>query len=75
MRLGESSNCYCLSSRAGLPAFPALWNGELGFRPNFIEHQLARAIRDPNDAPNHRTAHLRERRKMMQEWAAIFCVR
>lgn len=41
----------------------------LGFRPDFIEHQLAHAVRDPNGRAYNRTAHLPERRKMMQEWA------
>ena len=39
----------------------------LGFRPDFIEHQLAHAVRDPNGRAYNRTAHLAERRKMMQE--------
>lgn len=41
----------------------------LGFRIDFIEHQLAHAVRDPNGRAYNRTAHLAERRKMMQEWA------
>lgn len=41
----------------------------LGFRPDFIEHQLAHAVRDPNERAYNRTAHLPEHRKMMQEWA------
>ena len=41
----------------------------LGFRPDFIEHQLAHAVRDPNGRAYNRTAHLPERRKMMQSWA------
>lgn len=41
----------------------------LGFRPDFIEHQLAHAVRDPNGRAYNRTAHLQERRKMMQKWA------
>lgn len=41
----------------------------LGFRPDFIEHQLAHAVRDPNGRAYNRTAHLAERRKMMQAWA------
>jgi integrase len=41
----------------------------LGFRPDFIEHQLAHAVRDPNGRAYNRTAHLDERRKMMQTWA------
>jgi integrase len=41
----------------------------LGFRPDLIEHQLAHAVRDPNGRAYNRTAHLPERRKMMQAWA------
>ena len=41
----------------------------LGFRPDFIEHQLAHAVRDPNGRAYNRTAHLAERHKMMQSWA------
>lgn len=41
----------------------------LGFRPDYIEHQLAHAVRDPNGRAYNRTAHLGERRRMMQEWA------
>jgi len=42
---------------------------ELGVRPDLIEHQLAHAVRDPNGRAYNRTAHLPERRKMMQLWA------
>jgi hypothetical protein len=41
----------------------------LGVRPDFIEHQLAHAVRDPNGRAYNRTAFLPERRKMMQQWA------
>jgi integrase len=41
----------------------------LGFRPDVIEHQLAHAVKDPNGRAYNRTAHLPERRKMMQAWA------
>jgi len=41
----------------------------LGFRPDFIEHQLAHAVRDPNGRAYNRTAHLVERKRMMQEWS------
>ncbi|QNU16007.1 integrase arm-type DNA-binding domain-containing protein [Thermomonas sp. XSG] len=41
----------------------------LGFRPDFIEHQLAHAVKDPNGRAYNRTSHLAERRKMMQTWA------
>lgn len=42
---------------------------QLGFRVDFIEHQLAHAVKDPNGRAYNRTAHLEERRKMMQQWA------
>lgn len=41
----------------------------LGFRPDWIEHQLAHAVRDPNGRAYNRTAHLTKRREMMQAWA------
>lgn len=41
----------------------------LGFRPEFIEHQLAHAVKDPLGRAYNRTTHLTERRKMMQHWA------
>jgi integrase len=41
----------------------------LQVRPDFIEHQLAHAVKDPNGRAYNRTAHLNERRKMMQQWA------
>jgi integrase len=41
----------------------------LNVRPDFIEHQLAHAVRDPNGRAYNRTAFLAERRKMMQQWA------
>jgi len=41
----------------------------LHIRPDYIEHQLAHAVRDPNGRAYNRTAHLEERRKMMQTWA------
>ena len=41
----------------------------LGVRPDFIEHQLAHKVRDPNGRAYNRTAHLAERKKMMQLWA------
>ena len=45
------------------------WTRLLGFRPDFIEHQLAHAVRDPNGRAYNRTAFLPEWRVMMQEWA------
>lgn len=41
----------------------------LHVRPDYIEHQLAHAVRDPQGRAYNRTAHLTERRKMMQTWA------
>jgi len=41
----------------------------LNYRPDFIEHQLAHAMKDPNGRAYNRTSHLAERRKMMQGWA------
>lgn len=41
----------------------------LHVRPDYIEHQLAHAVKDPNGRAYNRTAHLSERRKMMQQWA------
>lgn len=41
----------------------------LAVRPELIEHQLAHAVKDPNGRAYNRTAHLSERRKMMQQWA------
>jgi integrase len=41
----------------------------LGFRPELIERQLAHSVRDPLGRAYNRTAHLPERRKMMQAWA------
>jgi integrase len=38
----------------------------LGVRPDFIEHQLAHAVRDPNGRAYNRTAHLPARKEMMQ---------
>ena len=41
----------------------------LGFRPDFIQHQLAHVVRDPLGRAYNRTARLPQRREMMQEWA------
>ncbi len=41
----------------------------LQVRPDYIEHQLAHAVRDPNGRAYNRTAHKAERAKMMQRWA------
>jgi integrase len=41
----------------------------LGERVDFIEHQLAHAVKDVNGRAYNRTAHLSARRDMMQRWA------
>lgn len=41
----------------------------LQVRIDFIEHQLAHAVKDPNGRAYNRTAHLAARREMMQLWA------
>jgi integrase len=41
----------------------------LGYRPDLIEHQLAYQVLDPNGRAYNRTAHLKERKEMMQAWA------
>ena len=41
----------------------------LGVRPDLVEHQLAHAVKDPYGRAYNNTAHLAERRKMMQQWA------
>ena len=41
----------------------------LNFRPDYIEHQPAHKVRDSNGRAYNRTAHLSERKKMMQAWA------
>jgi integrase len=40
----------------------------LQVKPELIEHQLAHAVRDPLGRAYNRTAHLAERRAMMQRW-------
>ncbi len=46
-----------------------LLDEELGFPPHLIEHQLAHAVKDANGRAYNRTAHLPQRREMMQVWA------
>ena len=41
----------------------------LGFRVEWIEHQLAHAVKDANGRAYNRTSHLKQRRDMMQKWA------
>ena len=41
----------------------------LNYRVDYIEHQLAHAVKDANGRAYNRTAHLEARREMMQGWA------
>jgi integrase len=41
----------------------------LGYRVEWIEHQLAHAVKDPNGRAYNRTAFMSGRREMMQGWA------
>ena len=41
----------------------------LEFRVEWIEHQLAHTVKDPNGRAYNRTAFLDGRKKMMQAWA------
>jgi len=41
----------------------------LNYRVDYIEHQLAHAVRDVNGRAYNRTAHIEGRRDMMQGWA------
>jgi integrase len=42
---------------------------ELHYPPHIIEQQLAHVVKDPMGRAYNRTAHLAERKKMMQSWA------
>ena len=47
----------------------AILDEVLGFRPDYIEHQLSDSIRNLKGRAYNRTVHLPERREMMREWA------
>lgn len=46
-----------------------LLDEQLGYRIDWIEHQLAHAVKDPNGRAYNRTTHIEGRREMMQAWA------
>lgn len=46
-----------------------LMDEELGYRVEWIEHQLAHEVKDPNGRAYNRTAFLAGRKEMMQGWA------
>lgn len=41
----------------------------LGYRVDWIEHRLAHQVRDANGRAYNRTAHMADRKKMIQAWA------
>lgn len=57
------------TGRYVFPGARSILDEVLGVRPDLIEHQLAHAVKDPNGRAYNRTAHLPERKKMMQQWA------
>jgi integrase len=65
-RLGYGGEQVAHSFRA---TARTLLDEALGFPAHLIEHQLAHAVRDPLGRAYNRTAHLPERRGMMQAWA------
>lgn len=66
-RMGYSNDT--MTAHGFRAAARTMLDEQLGFRPDYIEHQLAHAVRDPNGRAYNRTAHLPERQKMMQAWA------
>lgn len=66
-RIGYSKEEMCVHGFRAMAR--TILDEVLGVRPDFIEHQLAHTVRDPNGRAYNRTAHLAERRKMMQRWA------
>lgn len=50
-------------------AAQTIFDEVLGVRQDYIEHQLAHAVRDPNGRAYNCTVDLPERHKMMQQWA------
>jgi integrase len=50
-------------------AFRTIGDEVLGFRVDFMEHQLAHAVKDPLGRAYNRTSFLPERKAMMQKWA------
>ena len=53
----------------GQNPYPLVLDEVLGERYEYIEHQLAHAVRDPNGRAYNRTEHLAERKRMMCRWA------
>jgi integrase len=64
MGYGESQSAHGFRAMAR-----TIIDEELHFAPHIIEQQLAHVVRDPMGRAYNRTAHLSERKKMMQAWA------
>ncbi len=58
-----------LVSHGWRAVFRTLADEVLQERVDFIEHQLAHIVKDPNGRAYNRTAFLAERKRMMQRWA------
>jgi integrase len=63
-RIGYPSDV--MTAQGFRPMARTILDEKLGFRVDFIEHQLAHAVKDPTGRAYNRTSHLPERRKMMQ---------
>ncbi|MBF0262721.1 MAG: integrase arm-type DNA-binding domain-containing protein [Magnetococcales bacterium] len=61
---GQQQTCHGFRATAR-----TLLDEKLGFRIEWIEHQLAHAVRDPLGRAYNRTSFLEERRKMMSRWS------
>ena len=62
----EGRGCDEMSGHGFRAMARTILDAVLGFRPDFIEHQLAHAVRDPNRRTYNRTAFLPDRRRMVQ---------
>lgn len=47
----------------------AILDEVLGYRVDWIEHQLAHAVKDTNGRAYNRTSHLPHRTEMLRRWA------
>jgi len=66
-RMGYTSDQMCAHGFRAMAR--TIMDEVLNIRPDLIEHQLAHAVKGPLGRAYNRTAHLPERRKMMQQWA------
>jgi integrase len=66
-RMGYSSDQMCAHGFRAVAR--TQMDEELGIRIDLIEHQLSHAVFDPLGRAYNRTTFLKERKKMMQQWA------